>query len=117
MESPMNKPSPNLKPGGKIRQPFTPDDQLKAAVQAVQERKRPDLNQAHVSNDAQIVRLEHNLGKRLEPLFADAGLDVKKIQQIRTEHHTELRRILEAQKADTAKEFATRAQIVQRAID
>lgn len=91
------------------------ESRLKAAVRAVQERKRPD--QARVSNYAQIVRLEHDLGNRLEPLFVDAGLDVKKIQQIRTEHHTELRRILEAQKADTAKEIAARAHIVQRAIE
>jgi DNA-binding transcriptional MerR regulator len=93
------------------------ETRLKAAVQAIQERERQDINQAYFSRRAEIARLRRDLANRLEPLFADAGLDIGKIKKLVTQHQIDVRHILENKRAETSKEFASQARIVQQRIE
>ena len=72
----------------------------------IRKRKRQDINQIGLSQRSQIAQLRRDLGKRLEPLFAEAGIDVDKINQMLARNQGEVREKLKTQKAKTAKQYA-----------
>jgi hypothetical protein len=90
---------------------------LKTAVQAIEARKRSDINQIGFSQRSQISKLRRDLAARLEPVFADAGIDIEKISQIMTQHQHDVRRILQKQKAETSKEIAALRNTFQQGIE
>jgi hypothetical protein len=90
---------------------------LQAAVRAIEKRRRPDINQIGLAQRSQIAKLRRDLGPRLEPVFADAGLDVKKINQILTQHQSDVRRALAKHKAETSKEVAALRNTLQQGIE
>jgi len=74
---------------------------IQAAIAAVRDRKYPGIVPA--SQQSQILSQRRKLGKRLQPLFADAGLDIKKINKVLAEHQSDVRNVVEKHKAKTAK--------------
>lgn len=77
---------------------------VKAAIAAVRDRTYPGIVPA--TQQTQILNLRRKLGKRLQPLLADAGLEVKKINKILAEHQSDVREVVEKHKAKTAKNVA-----------
>jgi len=79
----------------------TDESPMKAAIAAVRDRKYPGIVPA--SQDAQIRTQRRKLGKRLQPLFAAAGLDIKRINKELAEHQRDVRDVVDKHKAKTAK--------------
>jgi hypothetical protein len=77
------------------------ESSIKAAIAAVRNRKYPDVVPA--SQQSQILNLRRKLGKQIQPLFADAGLEIKKINKILAEHQRDVRGVVDKHKAKTAK--------------
>ncbi len=88
------------------RQPASHDSQLKAAVDAIKQRKRADIYQASVAQRVSLAKPRRNLGKNLQPLLSNAGLDLKKIDQSLARHQAKVRQLLRTEKAATAKQLA-----------
>jgi len=82
------------------------ESRLKGVLRSIHERKRLGINQIERSQRSQIAKLRRDLGKRLEPLFVEAGIDVDKINQILAQNQANVREILEKQKAKTANQYA-----------
>jgi hypothetical protein len=93
------------------------ETRLRAAVQAIKERKPPDTSQVRLSQHPEIAKLRRNLGKKLEPVFAKAGFDISKVNQLLAHHQTEVRRLLEKEKAKTSKEFAEINRSIRQGIE
>jgi len=92
---------------GGIRMAKTPQfdqAQVKAAIEAIKDRKRPALVRGPQS--AQLQTLRRNLGQRLQPLFAEAGLDKEKFNKILEQHQHEVRAAVEKERAANAKELS-----------
>jgi hypothetical protein len=75
--------------------------QIKAAIEAIKDRKRPALVRG--PQHAQLQTLRRNLGQRLQRLFAEAGLDREKLNKILEQHQHDVRAVLEKDKAANAK--------------
>jgi len=83
------------------KNPQFDESQIKAAIEAIKDRKRPSLVRG--PQHAQLQTLRRNLGQRLQPLFAEAGLDTEKFNKILEEHQHDVRAVLEKEKAANAK--------------
>ena len=79
---------------------------IKAALSAIGHQERLDISQAGLARRAGIPSLRRKLGKQLQPVFAEAGLDVAKIKKIRADHQSEVRGVLKKEKSKSAKAFA-----------
>jgi hypothetical protein len=93
------------------------ESRLKAAVQAIKERKRPDIDQIHLAQHSKIAKLRRDLGRQFEAVFADAGFDIGKINQIVKQHQTEVRLVVEKQRTETSKELATLTRSLKQGLD
>jgi hypothetical protein len=80
----------------------------KAAIDAIKDRKRPTLAQPGVKARG---KLRKKLGKELRPLFASAGLDLRKLDKALQGSHAELRKSLAHDRAATAKQYAQAAKL------
>jgi hypothetical protein len=92
------------------------ESELKAAVSRIKELK-PEHTISHLSRPSQISSLRRTLGNRLQPVFAAAGLDITKIDEILADHQNDVRHIWEKQKALASKEFSHLAKHYQQYID
>lgn len=88
--------------------------QVKALIAAIKDRKGPDIISA--SRSAQIGNFRHKLAKRLQPVFAAAGLDVEKLDEILVEHQSDLRNFFEKTKAKSAKNLSALKKNIQRGL-
>jgi hypothetical protein len=75
----------------------------KAAIDAIKDRKHPMLTEPGVQARG---KLRKKLGKELRPLFADAGLDLGKLDKALQVNHAELKKSLAQDRAATAKQYA-----------
>lgn len=75
----------------------------KAAIDAVKDRKHPMLLEPGVKARG---KLRKKLSKELRPLFAGAGLDLRKLDKALKDNHAELKKSLAQDRAATAKEYA-----------
>jgi hypothetical protein len=82
------------------------ESKLKAAVLAVKERERPGIDQTQLSKQFEIAALRRDLTKQLQPILANAGFDVNRINELLVKGHNELARLIEKQKADAARQLA-----------
>ncbi len=80
--------------------------QLKAVLDEIKERKRPDLHQLRMEQHSKRAKLRRNLGRQLQPLFAGAAFDVGKIDKVLASHQTGLRDALKKEEAAAAKRMA-----------
>jgi hypothetical protein len=90
------------------------ESRIKAAIAAIKDRKGPGVIPA--SQTSQIANLRRKLGKRLQAVFAAAGLDVDKINKILAEHQGDLRSVFEKNKAKSAKNLAAVSKNLQRGL-
>jgi hypothetical protein len=88
--------------------------QIKAAIEAIKDRKRPALVRG--PQHAQLQTLRRNLGQRLQPLFAEAGLDREKLNKILEQHQHDVRAVLEKDKAANAKGLSLLNQNLRRGL-
>jgi hypothetical protein len=94
------------------------ESEIKAAIKAAQsvfedqERLRASLSQ-----HARLLSLRRKLGERLQPVFAEAGLDIEKINKILAEYQREELSLLEEEKSKTAKTFEALSQNLRRGIE
>ena len=88
--------------------------QIRALIAAIKDRKDPGIIPA--SQDSQILSLRRKLGKRLQPEFAAAGLDVEKVDKILAEHQKELRNVFKKNKAKSAKNLSAIKKNLQRGL-
>ena len=93
------------------------ESELKAALSAIRDRKVPDISEVGISERARIQSLRSNLIKRLQPVFAEAGFDVEKINKILADHQSEVRSVLEKEKSKSAKTFAALNKDLQKGIE
>jgi hypothetical protein len=91
--------------------------EIKAAIAAIMKRKRPDLAQLRLDERARLMALRGKLERQLEPLFAEAGLDIAKINKILADHESEVGSVLEKEKTKYAKTFAAPNKDLRRAIE
>ena len=77
--------------------------QLKAAVDAIKERKLPEVHQLRLTQQAKIAKLRRKLGHEVQPLFAGAGFDIGKIDNVLAHHRAEVRNILKKESEDATK--------------
>jgi hypothetical protein len=82
------------------------ETKLKAAVLAVKERERPGIVQTQLSKQFEIAALRRDLSKQLQPILANAGFDLNRINEVLVKGHNELARLIEKQKADAARQIA-----------
>jgi hypothetical protein len=80
--------------------------EIKAAIAAIMNSKRPNIRQLRLDEGARLMALRGKLEKQLEPLFAETGLDVAKLNKMLAEHQSEVGSVLEQEKAKYAKAFA-----------
>jgi hypothetical protein len=85
------------------------ESELKAAIDAIKQRKRADVHEADLKQRARLAKLRHKLGKELQPLLTGAGIDLEKINKSLARSQAEVRQLLEREKAATAKELAALA--------
>lgn len=93
------------------------ESEIKAAIAAIMNRKRPDLAQLRLDEGARLMALRGKLEKQLQPLFAEAGSDIAKINKILAEHQNEVGRVLEKEKTKYAKTFAALNKDLRRRIE
>jgi len=79
--------------------------QLKAAVDAIKDRKRPDIHQLRLAQRSKLTKLRRKLGRNMPPLLT-GSFDAKKIDKVLAHHHAETHDLLEKEKAETAKRLA-----------
>jgi hypothetical protein len=79
---------------------------LKAAIDKIKDRKRPDLGLLRMAQQAQRAKLRQKLGKQLQPLFAGAAFDARKIDKALTQAHAGLNDVLKKERAAAAKRMA-----------
>jgi hypothetical protein len=82
------------------------ESEIKAAISAVRDRKRRDIAKLRPSDSAPVFSLRRKLGERLQPVFAEAGLDIQKINKILEKDQSALRSALEKEKSKSAKAFS-----------
>lgn len=82
------------------------ESRLKAAVQAIKERKRLDIDQIRLAQHSKVGKLRRDFARQLEPVFAGASLDISKINQIVKQHQNDVRHVIEKQRAESSKELA-----------
>src|SRR5215470_6931290 len=82
------------------------ESKLKDAVLAVKERERPGIDQTQLSKQFEIAALRRDLTKQLQPILANAGFDLNRINELLVKGHNELARLIEKQKADAARQLA-----------
>jgi hypothetical protein len=82
---------------------------LKAAVDAVKDRDRPEIHRLRLAQQAKLAKLRRGLGKQIRPLFTGASFDAGKIDKALAQHQAEMRDALQKEKADAAKHHATAA--------
>jgi hypothetical protein len=82
------------------------ESELRAAVAAIQAKTSPSPGRAQASTRAAIWRHQQIVRKQLQSFFADAGLDIQKIEEIIAQDREGVARILEKQKAEASAEFA-----------
>jgi hypothetical protein len=87
----------------KLDSPKIDKAQLKAAIEKVKDRKRPDFHLLQMAQQSKRVKLQRKLGKQLRPLFAGAAFDAKKIDKVLAENQTDLRAALKREKTASAK--------------
>jgi hypothetical protein len=79
---------------------------VKAAISAIRNRDRLDTSQLRLSQRPQLLGLRRKFGGQLQTVFAEAGLDIEKINKILADHQKEARSVLEKEKPKSAKTFA-----------
>src|ERR1700722_15241513 len=84
------------------------DSDLKAAVSAILKRERSERSELQTSPDAQFAALSRKLGEKLQPIYSAAGLDIKKIRELQSEHRNAFNQLLEKSKPKIDKSFASR---------
>jgi hypothetical protein len=77
--------------------------QAKAAIDAIKDRKHPMLTAPGVQARG---KLRKKLGRELRPLFAGAGLDLRKLDKALQVNHAELKKSLAQEQAANAKQVA-----------
>ena len=93
------------------------ESRLKAAVQAIKERKRPDIDQINLAQHSKIAKLRRDLGRQFEAVFADAGFDISKFNQIVKQHQADVRLVVEKQRTKISKELAALTRSVKQGLD
>ncbi len=91
--------------------------QLKAAIDAIKDRTRPDIHKLRLAQSAKIMRLRRDLRKNLQPVFAGAAVDAAKIDKVLLRHRTDMRTVLQETKAGLAGEFAATGKMLRQGID
>jgi hypothetical protein len=91
--------------------------QLKATVDAIKKRKRPELHQLRRVQSAKVAKLRRDLSKTLKPLFTAAGFDAAKIGKVLARHQAEMRAVVKKEKMDVAGQLAASAKIREHGLD
>jgi hypothetical protein len=82
------------------------ESEIKAAIKAAQSAfEHQERLRASLSQSAPLLSLQRKLGERLQPVFAEAGLDIEKINNILSEHQREELRVLKEGKSKTEQTF------------
>jgi hypothetical protein len=84
------------------------DSDLKAAVSAILKTERAERSELQTSPDPQFAALSRKLGEQLQPIYSAAGLDIKKIRELQSEHRNAFNQLLEKSKPKIDKSFASR---------
>ncbi|HVT53911.1 MAG TPA: hypothetical protein VHE77_20195 [Dongiaceae bacterium] len=82
---------------------------LKAAIDAIKDRKRPEIEQLRLAQRARLAKLRRNLGKEMRPLFSGARFDAAGIDKVLAQHRAEERDLLRKEKVEQAKQRAALA--------
>jgi len=82
---------------------------LKAAVDAIKDRQRPDIHNLRMAQQAKIAKLRRGLGKEIQPLFAGAHFDIGKIDKVLAQHQAEMRAVLQKEQAEAARQQTAQA--------
>jgi hypothetical protein len=82
------------------------ESDVKAAISAIRNRDRLDTSQLRLSQSPQLLGLRRKFGSQLQTAFAEADLDIEKINKILADHQKEARSVLEQEKSKSAKTFA-----------
>ena len=82
------------------------ESEVKAAIAAITKRNS-NIAQLRHAERTRLIALRRKLGKQLQTEFADAGLDIKKINKILAEHQREVLSVRAEEKSKTAKAAAS----------
>jgi hypothetical protein len=91
------------------------ESESQAAIAAIRNRKDPAILQSRLSAGPPALRKK--LVKQLQPVFAQAGLNAAKINEILAEHQNELRSALEKEKSKSAEAFSALNASLRRGIE
>jgi hypothetical protein len=91
--------------------------QILALVRKIQKRERLSIAQTRVVQRPQLRDLRRDFGKRLQPLFADAGSNMNKIKKAHSAHQKEVRKLIEKQIAEADKNFSRSKSTFRPALD
>ena len=78
---------------------------LKAAIDKIKDRKRPELELLQMARQSKQAKLRRKLGKQLRSQFEGATFDAEKIDQVLARNHTELAAALKEGGAAAAKKM------------
>ena len=79
--------------------------QLKAAIDKIKDRKRPELELLQMARQSKQAKLRRKLGKQLRSQFEGATFDARKIDKVLARNHAELSAVLKKEGAATAKKM------------
>jgi hypothetical protein len=91
--------------------------ELQRLITAMKNRKPKPVLRPNLAAYRQTAAIRRKIGKRIEPLFVKAGLDVDKINKIFAEGQTELRQIRKRQTTNIKKTFAGLEKSIRQSID
>jgi hypothetical protein len=79
---------------------------LKALIEKIKDRKRPELELLQMARQAKQAKLRRKLGKQLRTEFAGAAFDARKIDKVLARNQAERSAVLKKEAAATAKKMA-----------
>jgi hypothetical protein len=91
--------------------------EMQRLITAMKNRKPKPVLRPNFAEHRRIAALGRKIRKRIEPVFAKAGLDVEKINKILAEGRSELRQIKKVKTAHIKKYFADREKSVRQSIE
>jgi hypothetical protein len=93
------------------------ESEVKAALSAIKDRKRLDILDARLPQSAQMLNLHNDFRKRLEPLFAESGVNIEQLKGVLAEYQRERLQVLKKQHAESAKDFAALSETLRNGLE
>ena len=91
--------------------------EVKRLITAMQKRRELERTQANRAVSAAILSSQRNMQKRLQPVLAKTGLDLKKLGSVVDQNQKELRRVLEKNPTPPDSSFAGTRETIRRAVE